>query len=78
MFLKVSLPRPARQPRGAATIRITSGAGRWYADRIGEVMAVEFTDNHGYWAREGGTYNAINYVLSGDAEILEVWAGEKP
>lgn len=51
--------------------------GAWYADRIGQVLPVEYYEinrrpDQGipedvYWCREGGTYNALNYVRMSDA-----------
>lgn len=49
----------------------------WYADRVGEVIECERVEinrrpDQGlpedvYWCREGGTYNALNYVRCSDA-----------
>lgn len=51
----------------------------WYANRVGQILPVErFEKNRHpsqgqgipedvYWCREGGTYNAINYVRASDA-----------
>lgn len=48
----------------------------WYADKIGQTLSViRFESNRHpaqgipedvYWCREGGTYNALNYVRKSD------------
>jgi hypothetical protein len=54
----------------------------WYAEHVGKVLPVERVEinrrpDQGipedvYWCREGGTYNAINYVRKSDAtELVE-------
>ena len=71
-MIKVSLPRAPRLNRGPDRVRINrcSVSGAWYADRVGQIVAIEFTDDHGYWAREGGTFNAINWIAIKDATAL--------
>jgi hypothetical protein len=54
--------------------------GAWYADKIGQTLPVErieYNRHPGqgipedvYWCREGGVYNAINYVRMSDAVIV--------
>jgi hypothetical protein len=70
-FAKVSFPRPQRLE---APIRVRidkcSHAQAWYTGRVGEIVNVEFEDGEGYWAREGGVYNAINVIRKGDATLL--------
>lgn len=53
----------------------------WYAKLVGQVVEVEgFEQNLSpkqgipedvYWAREGGAYNAINWIRASDAYVLE-------
>lgn len=43
----------------------------WYAKRIGEEFNVEFIDDKAYWSREGGTYNALNWIKKEDATVTE-------
>jgi len=53
----------------------------WYANRVGEVLpVVRFEANRHpaqgipedvYWCREGGTYNALNYVRRSDATEVD-------
>ncbi len=52
----------------------------WYADRVGQTLHVERMEinrhpdqgipENVYWCREGGIYNAINYVRQSDATLL--------
>lgn len=52
----------------------------WYANRIGEVLpVVRFEKNNHpaqgipedvFWCREGGEYNALNYVRKSDATLI--------
>lgn len=67
------------QKRKTMTIRINKATdpGAWYAAHVGKVLPVERVEinrspSQGipedvYWCREGGTYNAINYVRKSDA-----------
>lgn len=60
-------------------IRITkvTDSTAWYAPHVGKVLDVERFElnRHSsqgipedvYWCREGGTFNAINYVRASDA-----------
>lgn len=58
-----------------------SRGGSWYEKRVGQVLPVERVEinrhpDQGlpgdvYWCREGGTYNAINYVLQSDATVVD-------
>ena len=60
----------------------------WYADRVGQVLPVEHTEinrrpDQGipedvYWCREGGTFNAINYVRASDATALNDTTNPEP
>lgn len=71
-FIKVSLPRRPRLdtcPR-KAVITGLSRSGMWYRDKVGETVTVELIDDEGYWAREGGTYDAINVIYKQDARLL--------
>ena len=43
----------------------------WYRDRIGEEFIVTFIEDKAYWTREGGMYNALNWVHKEDATIVE-------
>jgi hypothetical protein len=43
----------------------------WYRNRIGEEFEVQFIEDKAYWTREGGTYNALNWVYKEDATITE-------
>lgn len=55
--------------------------GEWYRDRIGQVFTVSRHEisRHSsqgipedvYWVREGGTYNALNYVRASDAVVMD-------
>ena len=70
------------EKRHTMSIRILkcSYLSAWYKDRIGHTMPVEWfeVNRHPYqgipedvyWCREGGIFNAINYVLSSDAEVV--------
>lgn len=52
----------------------------WYCDRIGHSFPVSRHEinrhpsqgipENVYWVREGGTYNALNYVRESDATVL--------
>jgi hypothetical protein len=53
-----------------ARIDRCSGGDWWYAGRVGEVISIERETSDGYWAREGGTYNAINIIRKGDVTLL--------
>lgn len=71
-YLHISIPHRPRLdtcPR-KAVIERCSRNGMWYQDRVGELITVEFIDSEGYWAREGGTYNAINVIYKADARLL--------
>lgn len=53
------------------TIRIRSARGlMWYSTRIGEEFTVIRIDSHGYWCREGGQWNCLNWVDVRDALIV--------
>ncbi len=62
--------------------------GAWYAKHVGQVLPVERVEinRHAsqgipedvYWCREGGTYNAINYVLKSDATEVKSMPEPKP
>lgn len=43
----------------------------WYRDRIGEEFQVYYVEDKAYWTREGGQYNALNWVYKEDATITE-------
>lgn len=43
----------------------------WYAKRIGEEFKIEFIEDKAYWAREGGQFNALNWIKKEDATITE-------
>ena len=43
----------------------------WYNKRIGEEFVVQYIEDKAYWTREGGTYNALNWVYKEDATITE-------
>jgi hypothetical protein len=43
----------------------------WYRNRIGEEFEVQFVEDKAYWTREGGTFNALNWVYKEDATITE-------
>jgi hypothetical protein len=57
------MPRRARIDR-------CSDKSFWYADRVGQVVIIERIDGYGYWSREGGEFNCINYIKPEDATIL--------
>lgn len=54
----------------------------WYRDRIGQTLRTEGYEvrRHAaqgipedvWWCREGGTYNAINYVRASDAKVVAI------
>ena len=72
MFAHVSTPRPPRLdtcPRMARIDRCHDSLC-WYAGRVGQTVRIEFIDSCGYWAREGGMYNAINRIQPSDATLL--------
>lgn len=43
----------------------------WYSKRINEEFTVVKTDSHGYWCREGGFYNSLNWIHTKDAEVID-------
>ncbi len=43
----------------------------WYSKRIGEEFEVHFIDDKAYWSREGGQFNALNWIKKEDATITE-------
>ena len=43
----------------------------WYRDRIGEEFVVTFVEDKAYWTREGGVYNALNWVYKEDCTVVE-------
>jgi hypothetical protein len=43
----------------------------WYNKRIGEEFEVKFIEDDAYWTREGGQFNALNWVYKHDATITE-------
>ena len=65
------------------TIRIDkcTSPSAWYRNRIGETLNVEGHDinrhpsqgipENVYWCREGGRYNAVNYVPASDAVVTD-------
>ncbi len=54
-------------------IKITdcSNSMLWYRDRIGEEFIVYYVEDKAYWTREGGTYNALNWVYKNDCKIVD-------
>jgi hypothetical protein len=64
------------------TIRIDkcTDHGAWYAGHVGHAFHVERAERNRrpdqgipedvYWCREGGKYNALNYVRASDATIV--------
>lgn len=47
----------------------------WYNNRVGTIIPIHkvtFSATEGmlYWAREGGTWNAINFIKPSDAEVV--------
>ncbi len=64
------------------TIRIDkcTDHGAWYSGLVGKSIAVERAERNRhegqgipedvYWCREGGKYNALNYVRASDATIV--------
>lgn len=71
-MIHISLPRPPRLDGGPRQVRITqcSDPMYWYQDRVGQTILCEFVDSEGYWAREGGVFNAINVIRPEDATLL--------
>ncbi len=61
-------------------IKRCSNPSAWYNNRVGEALLVykheinrhpsQGIPEDVYWCREGGTYNALNYVLASDATAL--------
>jgi hypothetical protein len=48
----------------------------WYNNLVGTIVPIHkvtFSATEGmlYWAREGGTWNAINFIKPSDAEVIE-------
>ena len=43
----------------------------WYRNRIGEEFQVYYIEDKAYWTREGGQFNALNWVHKEDATITE-------
>jgi len=48
----------------------------WYNNLVGTIVPINkvtFSATEGmlYWAREGGTWNAINFIKPSDAEVVE-------
>ena len=43
----------------------------WYNKHIGEEFEVKFIEDNAYWTREGGIYNALNWIAKEDATITE-------
>jgi hypothetical protein len=52
-------------PREARVLRCSISGG-WYRKHIGKLILIERGDHQGFWAREGGQYNAINIVRRED------------
>lgn len=48
-----------------------SDALLWYNKRIGEEFEVNFIEDKAYWTREGGQFNALNWVYKDDATVTE-------
>lgn len=48
----------------------------WYKNLVGTIIPIHkvtFNATEGmlYWAREGGTWNAINFIKPSDTEVVE-------
>lgn len=48
----------------------------WYNNLVGTIVPIHkvtFSATEGmlYWAREGGTWNAINFIKPSDAEVVD-------
>lgn len=43
----------------------------WYSKRIEEEFNVYYVEDKAYWVREGGAFNALNWVYKDDATITE-------
>lgn len=72
-MIHIGLPRrPRLQPICKATINKCSDSSWWYANRVGQVVIIEFIDSDGYWSREGGTYNCINKIKPEDCTLHEL------
>lgn len=70
-MIHIGIPRPPRLDTCPRKAHIHSApSGWWYANRVGQVVEVEFIDREGYWAREGGTFNCINKIRPEDATLL--------
>lgn len=70
--IRISTPRSPRVdgfPCWAVIERCTL-SGAWYEKRVGHNILIESVDSGGYWAREGGEYNAINIIRHSDARLL--------
>jgi len=68
-MIKVSIVTQTDQPRVRVKI-LKCQDSAWYAGKVGEIVDAERTDNYGYWAREGGDFNCINYIKYEDAILL--------
>ncbi len=71
-MIHISLPRAPRLDGGPRKVRVDrcTNSGAWYADKVGQIVPIEFIDSEGYWGREGGTYNCINVIRKSDATLL--------
>jgi hypothetical protein len=63
-----SVVRTVTVPRAVMILRCFDSLA-WYAKKIGQTLPIEYEDSCGYWAREGGTYNAINIIRKTDATL---------
>lgn len=70
-MIRVYFPKPQTlsEPRNVR-LNCCSISGGWYARLVGQVIAIEFEDSEGYWAREGGQYNCINIIRKADTTLL--------
>lgn len=71
-MIKIGIPQPPRLDGMPRKIKINkcSDSSYWYKDLVGKVIMIERIDGYGYWGREGGIYNCINFVRFEDATLL--------
>jgi hypothetical protein len=69
--IRISLPRRPSLNGVIRKIHVNRcSGGRWYARLVGQTVVAEVHDSYGWWVREGGAYNPINYILDADCTVL--------